>query len=245
MATDYITAIDTRLNIEDLEDTAMRTRLTCLLLLAAIWVLALPAHADILYKNGPVNGICDIELCTVDAWTINYGYSVTDSFTISSSSTIQGFNLAFWLLPGDILTSVDWSVGTCTFCNDIGEGTASGASLSTSLMSTNQYGFDIWAVGITGLNIAVNAEPPDFYWLTLQNAVVGTGNPVYWDENGGPSEAENQCIQNYIGCIPSESLNVVGTAGTGSVPEPGSILLFASGVIGIGGSFRRKLRKPE
>ncbi len=157
----------------------MQTRIAWLLLLASWWAFAAQAHADTLYKNGPVNGICDIELCTVDAWTINFGYSVTDSFTITSSSTIQGFNFAFWLFPGDTLTSVDWAVGTCEFCSDIGSGTASGPNLSSSFMSTNQYGYNIWAVGVSGLNIPVKSGAPNAYWLTLQNAVVPSGDPVY------------------------------------------------------------------
>ena len=78
----------------------MQTRIIRLLLLASCCMFALQAHAgSILYQNGPVNGICDIEGCTVDAWTINVGFSVTDSFTISTPSTIQGFNIAVWLYP--------------------------------------------------------------------------------------------------------------------------------------------------
>src|SRR5271169_1608197 len=149
----------------------MQTRIAWLLLLASWLACATPAHAGTLYKNGPVNGICDIELCTIDAWTINFGYSVTDSFTIGSSSTIQGFNFAFWLFPNDTLTSVDWAVGTCEFCSNLAKGTASGPSLTSSFISTNQFGYDIWGIGVTGLNIPVSGSVPE-YWLTLQNAVV-------------------------------------------------------------------------
>ena len=53
----------------------MKTRIARLLLLVSCWTLAGQAHADTLYKNGPVNGICDIELCNVDAWTINFGFT--------------------------------------------------------------------------------------------------------------------------------------------------------------------------
>lgn len=57
----------------------MQSRIACLLLLISWVAFAAMAHADILYKNGPVNSICDIELCTVDAWTINFGSTVTTS----------------------------------------------------------------------------------------------------------------------------------------------------------------------
>src|ERR1700749_190107 len=132
----------------------MKTRIAGLLLASCCWVFAAEAHADtILYKNGPVNGICDIEHCNVDAWTINFGFEVTNSFTVTASSTIHGFNFAVWLLPGDTLTSVDWAVGTCTFCADIGSGTASGSNLSSSFMFANQYGYDIWEASVTGLDL--------------------------------------------------------------------------------------------
>ena len=45
------------------------------------------------------------------------------------------------------------------------------------------------------------------YWLNLQNAVVSNGDPVYWDENCGPSSAS----ENSIGTIPSEAFTLGGT----------------------------------
>jgi hypothetical protein len=222
----------------------MQTRIACLLLLAYCVAFSATAHAGILYKNGPVNGICDIELCTVDAWTINFGYSVTDSFTITSSSLIQGFNFAFWLFPGDTLTSVDWSLGNCEFCTNIAAGTASGANLSSSFISANQYGYDIWGIGVTGLNIPIGPGMPNAYWLTLQNATVPSGDPVYWDENGGPSIAWTECVRDDQGCIPSESFNIVGIP-SGTTPEPSSILMFGPAALGLAGVLRRKLRNAS
>jgi hypothetical protein len=83
------------------------------------------------------------------------------------------------------------------------------------------------------------------YWLTLQNAVTQTGDPVYWDENSGtgctspgcPSLAES----NNAGTIPSESFTIYGGTGTGSTPEPGSATLFATASLSIAGVLRRKL----
>jgi hypothetical protein len=222
-------------------DTDMPKRIARLLLFTSCLAFASLAHADsVLYKNGPINGICDIEGCTVDAWTINFGFEVTDSFTISSASTIHGFNFALWLYPGDTLSSVDWAFGTCPFCSDAGSGTASGSGLSSSFMFTNQYGFNVWDVSVTGLDVHVIGGPPQSYWLTLQNATVPSGDPVYWDENNGPSSAETDCIHNYLGCIPSESFNIVGTPDTGTTPEPSSILLLTSGMIALSGAVRRK-----
>ena len=78
------------------------------------------------------------------------------------------------------------------------------------------------------------------YWLNLQNGIVNTGDPVYWDENGGPSEAS----EGSLGTLPAESFTILGSTGstttTGTTPEPGSLMLFGSGVLGFMGILRRK-----
>ncbi len=219
----------------------MQTRIIRLLLLASCWMFAIQAHAgSILYQNGPVNGICDINGCTADAWTINFGFEITDSFTISTPSTIQGFNIAVWLDPGDTLSSVDWAIGTTAFGTQIANGTASGANVSSTFLFTNQYGFNIYEASITGLDVHVTGGAPQSYWLSLQNATVPSGDPVYWDENSGPSFAQGNCLKDEMGCIPSESFNIVGTPDGGTTPEPSTILLVVSGMIGVGGALRRK-----
>jgi len=53
----------------------MKLRVASLLLLALYLTLAVvPAMAQTVYSNGPING-------TTDAWTINFGFVVSDSFT--------------------------------------------------------------------------------------------------------------------------------------------------------------------
>ena len=55
-----------------------------------------------LYDDGPTDG-------TTDAWTINFGFAVSDQFTLSSSAQVNGlqFGLAF---PGDVIESVEISI---------------------------------------------------------------------------------------------------------------------------------------
>ena len=103
-----------------------------------------------LYANGPIDGICDIQGCTADAWTINFGYTVTDSIPVSGG--VGGATFAFWLFPGDTLTSLDWALGTTPFGSDIAQGTASGANLTQQFISSNQYGYNIESVTISGLS---------------------------------------------------------------------------------------------
>jgi uncharacterized repeat protein (TIGR03803 family) len=167
---------------------------------------------EVLYSNGPLNG-------TVDAWTINNGYVVSNSFTLSSAYTVTGFDFYVWAYPGDTARTVDWSItsdplGGTTF----GSGTA---QLTGTFISTNEYGYDIDLETATGPIVPMGAGT---YFLNLQNATTAQGNPLYWDENNGPSQAY-AVYESGAGTIPSEAFDVVGTNDQGPPPpqcfEPG------------------------
>ena len=211
----------------------MKLRIVSLSLLA-LCLVAVPAMAQNLYSNGPING-------TTDAWTINSGFIVSDSFTLSSQGTATGLEFGAWADPGDVLESAQVSItssefGGTSFYNQVVNFTQSGCS-------GNQYGFNVCTETSTSSFGAVNLAAGT-YWLNLENAVVNTGDPIYWDENSGPSSAS----ENSVGTIPSEAFTVLGGTTTqtstttgGTVPEPSSILLFGSGILGLAGVLRRKL----
>jgi hypothetical protein len=87
------------------------------------------------------------------------------------------------------------------------------------------------------------------FFLNLMNAATAEGNPVYWDENSGVGCHSQGCpsvaYPDFFESIPSEAFTILGTAGTGTTPEPGSLVLFSSGVVGVVGMLRRKLRKSS
>ncbi|HSY11065.1 MAG TPA: PEP-CTERM sorting domain-containing protein [Verrucomicrobiae bacterium] len=201
---------------------------TASLYLLTICLFALPAVAqNDIYDNGPSNG-------TNDGWTINFGFAVSNTFTLSSNSTLNGLNFTAWVFPGDVLQSVEIDItsdefgGTTYFDQQI--------NVTQSGCATNQYGFNVCNEAGTFQGAAINAGT---YWLTLSNGAVNLGDPVYWDENDGPSSAS----LNTVGTLGSESFTILGSSGsgTGTTPEPESILLFGTGVIGLGAVLRRKL----
>ena len=209
----------------------MKLRIASLSLLA-LCLVALPAMADTVYDNGPING-------TTDAWTINFGFVVSDSFTVSGGgATVNGLAFGAWLFPGDVLQSAEVSItdaefGGTTFVDAVVNFTQSGCV-------GNQYGYNVCTEtgSFSDTNLADGT-----YWLNLQNASVNTGDPIYWDENSGPSQAS----ENSVGTIPSEAFTLTGTGTStttttgGTVPEPSSIMLFGSGILGLAGVLRRKL----
>lgn len=206
----------------------MKNRLCLLALLAGLAIaIALPASAQILYNGGPING-------ETDGWTINEGFVVSDTFIISGgNSTVTGMSFGAWLFAGDTLESVDVSFtqeefGGTLYFNQVVNFTASDCFV-------NNYGYDVCQEtgSFNGPNLAAGT-----YWMNLQNAVVNNGDPVYWDENSGPSSAsENE------GTLPAESFSILGysSSGAGTVPEPGSLALIAGGFIAMVGLLRRKV----
>jgi PEP-CTERM motif len=212
---------------------------TTLLLIAFAAVVLVPASAQVIYNDGPING-------TTDAWTINFGFITSDTFTVSSgNSTLTGLSFGAWLFPGDILQSVQLTMtseadGGTIYFNQVVSFTASGCS-------GNQFGFNVCTEsgsfsGPTLLN--------GTYWLNLQNAIINDGDPVYWDENSGvgctspgcPSQAQqNGCLKGSDQpCIPPESFTLYGEP-VGTVPEPSSVLLLGSGILGVVAVVRRRL----
>ena len=211
-----------------------------LLLYTCLLLSAMPALAGEVYDNGPING-------TTDAWTINFGFIVTDTFTVSSGSTpINGLAFGAWVFPGDVMESVEVLMTSEAFGGTIYFDQM--VNVTQSGCTPNQYGFDVCTESATFNGPTLGNGT---YWLQLQNAVVNTGDPVYWDENSGvgcsspgcPSIAQyNDCISNgEFGCIPSESFTLF-SGGTGTAPEPSSYLLFGSGLLGVIAVGRRRLR---
>ena len=219
----------------------MKTRVAVLTIFCLV-MAALPAWAGSWsYDNGPING-------NIDAWYINFGFTVSDSY-VAGGTSANGFEFGALEDPGDRVSSLGWilSTGPCSGsgCGTIvGSGTATGSNLTDQFLHVNEFGFDIDLVTVSNLNVPqINGQG---YWLTLENAATSFGDPVGWDENSGVGCQSQGCpssaFENTVGSIPSEAFTIGGGSGGGTTPEPSSIMLFGSGLVGLVGVLRRKLK---
>ena len=73
----------------------MKMRIASLSLLALCLTLAaVPVMAQTVYSNGSING-------NTDAWTVNFGFVVSDTFNVRQQrTTITGGSFGMWLIPG-------------------------------------------------------------------------------------------------------------------------------------------------
>jgi hypothetical protein len=224
-----------------------------LLALVCLALAAVPASAQQmnLYDNGPANG-------NVNAWTINSGYSVSDSFALTSGSgndsqvngagplaarvgtELENVSFSAWVSPGDTLTSVGVQIGTSAFDNSLFDGIV---SLTQANCSANGFGFNVCTEtgNFNGPTLA-NGN----YWLTLGHATDTADSPVYWDENSGvgcqSSGCPSQGQASGIGSIPSEAFDLSGTTvSQGSTPEPSTLLLSGTSILGLAGLLWRRL----
>ncbi len=153
----------------------LNTWVFALAILGSLCAISGPAVASVIYDNGPING-------TVGSYPINSINGVSDSFIVSSDDTSLGSaEVGLWAIPYDPPISVEWSIGTTPFANDVSSGTAG--------LYSNTYGYAGPTPIFQSFFDLSGTLDAGTYYLTLQNAVSTAGSTLGWDVNSGPSIA--------------------------------------------------------
>jgi hypothetical protein len=227
----------------------MITRKVALVVMSLL-LLAIPAAASVVvFDNLPING-------TITAWTINFEFAVSDSFTLASGASVSGVNLGVWLVSGDTMTGVDWAItsGSLGTGTSYGSGTAAVSATLAGLpayagTNPNIFGYQIDLASFSFPAFHLN---PGTYYLTLQNAVSPGANPIFWDENDGPGvdvwhNTEGHLSNNPDACDAggsgtcAEAFQILGDVS--SVPEPATWFLLGSGILAVAGLRRKLVRR--
>ena len=142
-------------------------------------------------------------------------------------------------------TSFSYELGTSAFGTDLGSGTVAQNAGNSVLLFTNGFGYDVYDVTVPITSAAMTAG--NEYWLSISNATdAGNDGTQAWDIPngglGGPATCNfRQSGTNFGDCGLGGESFTLSACRTTTVPEPSSILLFGSGILGFAGILRRKL----
>lgn len=206
--------------------------------LAAIFALSLgvgAAKADVLYSNGPIDGVHN-------AFNITGG-AVADTFVLSAPSQLASIEFGAWVPTGHSFNTLDWEIYDEGLTAVLYSGTA--GVLNDYL--SNFANSDIYSTSFFLPTINLDAGT---YWLALARAT-GDGYSIYWDINGGPSRARTRDRGDVTTCDPayfptgrcSNSFRVNGTV-LAAVPEPATLWTLGAFLMLAGlGQVRRLARR--
>lgn len=117
--------------------------------------------------------------------------------------------------------------------NAIAQGFFPGTGGETFIANVNGFPIYDYAVFFGSFDMA-----PGTYWASV---VPDLGSPPQWGWATGVSGNGYQCLMGTCGPEPGLAYAIDGTLVTTTTPEPGTLIMLGTGILGLAGTLRRKL----
>jgi len=176
-------------------------------------ICASSMEGQVLYSNGPDTG-------TIGAWPVNFGQSVSNSFTLEADSIVTDVVSSIWAADDrNPPQTAKWEITTEPFG---GEVLASGGSILGLITYTDGRLYTRWTMEIQNMNARL---PCGTYYLQVYDVITAWRTWAFWGESNGigctspgcPSTAYfDPALANGYGLtrpIGSEAFEIIGTAG--------------------------------